>query len=79
MSSEFRSLYRNPAETVTVISECCGRMIIYIFSPALQDPDLNNMWFQKDVGTCYTTRANLVLFAREISLDLVIFSFGDIN
>ena len=29
--------------------------------PAIEEYDLENMWFQKDGATCHTTRAHLAL------------------
>ena len=32
-----------------------------LFLPAIEEYDLENMWFQQDGVTCHTTRANIAL------------------
>ena len=32
-----------------------------LFLPAIEEYDLENMWFQQDGAICHTTRANIAL------------------
>ena len=57
--------------TVTVNSEP-------IFLPAIEEYDLENMWFQQDGATCHTTRMNLVLL-QETFPGRIIFRRVDVN
>ena len=47
--------------TVTVNSERYGYMITDCFLPAIEEYDLENMWFPQDGATYHTTRANMAL------------------
>ena len=47
--------------TVTVNSELYGHMIKDFFLVAVEEYDLDNMWFQKDGLICHTTRTNMAL------------------
>ena len=64
--------------TVTVNSERYGHMITDFFLPAIEEYDLENMWFQQDGATCHTTRANMALL-QETFPGRVISRRGDIN
>ena len=64
--------------TVTVNSEHYSHMITESFMPAIEEYDLENMWFQKDVVTCHTTRAKMALL-QKIFPGRVISHRGDIN
>ena len=64
--------------TVTVNAERYGRMISEFFWPAIEDFDLERMWFQQDGATCHTTRPIMALL-REKFPGRIISRFGDIN
>ena len=64
--------------TVTVNSERYGHMITDFFLLAIEEYDLENMWFQQDGSKCHTTRANMVLLQKTF-LVRVISRRGDIN
>jgi len=64
-------------QTVTVNSERYGRMIRDFFWPAIEDHDLDDMWFQ-DGATSHTTRPIMALL-REKFPGRVISRFGDVN
>ena len=36
-------------------------MITHFFLPAIEEHDLENMWFQQDGAKCHTTQANMAL------------------
>ena len=38
-----------------------GHMITEFFLPAIEEYDLEDMWFQQDGATSHTTRANMAL------------------
>ena len=54
--------------TVTVKSLRYGRMITGFYMPAIEEYDLENMWFQQDDATCHTAR---------ITMDLLRGAFGE--
>ena len=47
--------------TVTINSERYRHIITDLFLPAIEEYDLENMWFQQVGATCHTTRANMAL------------------
>ena len=55
-----------------------GHMIIDFSLPAIEEHDLDNMWFQQNGATSHTTRVNMTLL-QEIFPDRVISHPGDIN
>ena len=42
-------------------------MITNYFLPAIEEYDLENVWFQQDGATCHTTRANMALLQKKYS------------
>ena len=64
--------------TVIVNSERYGHMITDFFLPAIEEYDLENMWFQQNGATCHTTNANMALL-QETFPGRVISRRGDIN
>lgn len=65
-------------ETVTVNSERYGRMITEYFWPAIEDKDVDDMWFQQDGATCHTTRPNMAELRTKFH-GRIISRFGDAN
>ena len=71
--------FKNDYETtISVNSLRYGHMITNFFSPAIEEYNLENIWFQQDGATRHTTLANVALL-QEIFPGLVIFCHGDIN
>ena len=52
--------------TLTVNSELYSHMITDFFLPAVEEYDLENMWFQLGSATCRATRANMVLLQEKL-------------
>ena len=55
-----------------------GHMITDFLLTAIEEYDLENMWFQQAGATCHTTRANMALL-QEIFHGCIISRIGDIN
>jgi len=53
-------------------------MITDFFWPAIEDHDLDDMWFQQDGATSHTTRPIMALL-REKFPGRIILCFGDVN
>ena len=47
--------------TITINSDRYGHMITEFFLLAIEEYDLENMWFQQDDVPCYTIRAKIAL------------------
>ena len=64
--------------TVTINSERYSYMITAFFLLAIEENDLENMWFQQDGVTCHAILANIALL-QEIFPGRVTFRRGGIN
>ena len=69
---------------MTVTNDChrqFGELWSYdnhLFLPAIEEYDLENLWFQQDDAKCHTTRANMALL-QETFTGHIISRLGDIN
>lgn len=54
--------FKNSATQVTTVNGADYRnMVVQFFVLKLQDMNVDDMWFQKDGGTCYRTRKTIQL------------------
>ncbi|GFW47953.1 hypothetical protein TNCV_2401401 [Trichonephila clavipes] len=63
------SFFKNDeGHNVTVHGDLYRAMITHFFIPELNNPDVQELWFQQDGATCHTARA---------TIDLLKDTFGD--
>lgn len=65
-------------DTVTVNSERYNQMLTNYFWPAIEDMNLEHMWFQQDGTTCHTTRQNMAELRTKFE-GRIISRFGDVS
>ncbi|GFX76574.1 putative DD41D transposase [Trichonephila clavipes] len=68
----------NEGHNVTVNGDLYRAMITNFFIPELNNPDVQELWFQQDGATCHTARATIDLL-KDTFGDRLISRFGPVN
>ncbi|GFX55198.1 putative transposable element [Trichonephila clavipes] len=76
--SESNPQVNDEGHNVTVNGDRYRAMITNFFIPELNNPDVQELWFQQDGATCYTARATIDLLKDTLG-DRLISRLGPVN